>query len=118
MRFHSIEPFIPSGSNFEKSRQLFLEIGFEIRWEGNGYVGFQKDNCQFILQNYDDRHFAENLMIRITVSNLDEFWQEMGKKQLAKKFDIKVKEPTVFPHGREINLIDLAGVCWHIAEAE
>ena len=115
MKFNSIEPFIPSGSDFKKSRDLFLEIGFKINWEAEGLIGFQRDGCKFILQNFNDPHFAENLMIRMTVSNLDEFWKEICMKDLDKRFNIKLKEPTNFPYGREMHLIDIAGVCWHIA---
>lgn len=115
-KFNSLEPFIPSGSDFKKSRELFLQLGFEIQWEADGYAGFRKDACRFILQKFDDKHFAENLMMRMTVSNLDEFWEELTRKDLTKVFNIKLQAPKQFPYGREINLIDLAGVCWHIAE--
>ena len=115
MTFNSIEPFIPSGSDFEGSKQLFLALGFHIRWEAGGYIGFQRDDCKFILQKYEDRTFAENLMMRIEVSDLDAFWQELIQKELRKGFGIKLKEPTMFPYGREVHLIDLAGVCWHFA---
>jgi len=33
MKFLSLEPFVPSGSNFEGSKQFFLELGFTISWE-------------------------------------------------------------------------------------
>ena len=114
VKFNSIEPFIPSGSDFEASKALFLALGFSINWENKGYIGFQRGNCKFILQNYNDKHFAENLMIRMTVSDLDAFWKEINSLELTKKFDIKLKEPTNFPYGREINLIDIASAeCLH-----
>jgi hypothetical protein len=115
MIFTSIEPFIPSGSDFEGGKQLFLALGFRINWQASDYVGFQRDSCKFILQKYNDKAFAENLMMRVGVSDLDSFWQELTQKELHKTFGIKVKEPTVFPYGREVHLIDLAGVCWHFA---
>ena len=118
VKFNSIEPFIPSGKDFEASKALFLALGFSINWENNSYIGFQRGSCQFILQNYSNNQFAENLMIRITVSDLDAFWEEISQKDLTRQFKIKLKEPTNFPHGREINLIDIAGVCWHIAQDE
>ncbi len=116
VKFNSIEPFVPGGSNFQESRQLFLEIGFSINWESGGFIGFQREGCKFILQDFHDKHFAENLMLRMTVSNLDEFWKEILAKKLDKKFKIKLKEPTQYPYGREMHLIDIAGVCWHIAQ--
>ena len=76
-----------------------MQWEFTMNWEAEDYIGFQRDNCKFILQNFNDKHFAENLMVRITVSNLDEFWDEVMRKGVAKKFNIKLKEPTEYPHG-------------------
>ena len=53
MKFLSLEPFVPSGKDFEKSKQLFQELGFKISWDAGDYVGFDSDGCKFILQNYD-----------------------------------------------------------------
>ena len=116
VKYNTLEAFIPSGPDFQASKRLFLALGFKINWEAGDYIGFQQDGCKFILQNFNDKHFAENLMMKMTVSNLDEFWEELKKKDLTGKFNIRLKEPTNFPHGREVNMIDLAGVCWHIAE--
>lgn len=101
-RFNSLAPFIPSGPDFQQSKQLFLALGFEITWDSGDYVGFKRDNCQLILQNFNDKHFAENLMVAINVDNLDEFWKEISAKELEKKFNIKLKEPTQQPWGREV----------------
>ena len=115
MKYNSIEAFVPSGSDFPAARQLFLELGFSIVWEAADYVGFENNGCRFILQNYNDKAFAENLMMRVTVDDLDEFWQKISEKDLPAKFSVKLSEPTNFPWGREVNLIDIAGVCWHFA---
>jgi hypothetical protein len=113
MKYNSIEAFVPSGSDFQLSRQLFLDLGFEIAWEAKDYVGFENNGCRFILQNFDSKEFAENLMMRVTVDDLDEFWRNLSEKNLTEKFGVKLIEPTSFPWGREVNLIDIAGVCWH-----
>jgi hypothetical protein len=113
MAFQLLEPFIPSGSDFEGSKQLFLALGFQINWQADGYIGFQRDYSKFILQK--DRAFAENLMMRVVVSDLDELWIEIIDKELHKTVGVRFKEPTVYPYGREMHLIDLAGVCWHFA---
>ena len=116
MKYNSIETFVPSGRDFQASRRLFLELGFQINWETDDYVGFENNGCRFTLQNYDSREFAENLMMRVTVEDLDEFWQELTEKNVSEKFGVKLREPTDFPWGREVNLIDIAGVCWHFAK--
>ncbi|MFN7119094.1 MAG: hypothetical protein ACK4TA_20010 [Saprospiraceae bacterium] len=118
MQFHSIEPFIPSGADFAVAKALFTALGFNINWENNGYAGLQRDACRFILQEYNAPNFAENLMVRVAIDDLDVFWQEIQQAELTRKFAIQVKEPTNYPYGRELHLIDLAGVCWHFTQAD
>lgn len=118
MKFNSVEAFVPSGKDFQKSRELFLELGFNIVWEADDYVGFENNGCRFILQKYDVKEFAENFMLSVKVDDLDEFWQKIKEKNLPEKFGIKLNPPKVFPWGREVNMIDIAGVCWHFAESK
>ena len=116
MKLLSLEPFVPSGSNFEGAKQLFQELGFIINWDAGDYVGFQRDDCRFILQKFNNKEFAENFMISVKVSSADEFWNEVNDKKLAKKFGIRLGNPTNQPYGREVNIIDMGGVCWHFVE--
>ncbi len=118
MKYNSIEPFVPSGSDFQKSRQLFLELGFQINWENDELIGFENNGCRFFLQKYDAKDFAENFMLSVKVDDLDEFWREISAKNLTEKFGVKLSPPEDFPWGREVNLIDIAGVCWHFAESK
>lgn len=115
MKYNSIEAFVPSGKDFQKSRELFLELGFTIVWENSDLILFENNSCRFFLQKYDTKEFAENFMLSVRVDNLDEFWKEISEKNLPEKFGVKLKEPTNFPWGREVNMIDIAGVCWHIS---
>lgn len=116
MKFLSLEPFVPSGSDFEGSKQLFKELGFNISWDAGDYIGFEKDGCKFILQKYDHKDFAENLMISVRIDNAEEFWKSVTERKLAEKFGIKIGKPTAQPYGKEVNVIDIAGVCWHFVE--
>ena len=116
MQFISLEPFVPSGSNFKSSKQFFIELGFNINWDAGDYIGFERDGCKFILQKYVNKDFAENFMITVAVSSADEFRKEVMDKQLPQKFDIRIGEVSDQPYGREVNIIDLAGVCWHFVE--
>jgi hypothetical protein len=118
MKYNSIEAFVPAGKDFQASRQLFLELGFNIVWEVDDLVSFENNGCKFILQKYDEKSFAENFMLSVKVEDLDEFWQKISQLNLSEKFGVKLKEPTNFPWGREVNMIDIAGVCWHFAQGE
>lgn len=116
MKFLSLEPFVPSGSNYEGSKQFFQELGFKINWDAGDYVGFEKDGCKFILQNYNQKGFAENFMLSVRIENAEEFWKEVNEKKLPEKFGIRIGKPTKQPYGMEVNIIDIAGVCWHFVE--
>lgn len=53
MKFLSLAPFVPSGSRFEESKQLFQELGFTMNWDAGDMAGFGVDGCHFILQKFD-----------------------------------------------------------------
>ena len=116
MKFFSLEPFVPSGSDYESSKQLFQELGFNMSWNAGGMAGFEKDGCRFILQNFNDKAFAENFMISVRIENAEEFFEEMTNKNLPDKFGIRISAPRQQPYGKEVNLVDMAGVCWHFVE--
>ena len=116
MKFLSLQPFVPSGTNFEGSKQFFTALGFTVTWDAGDYIGFERDGCKFILQHFDKKDFAENFMISVGISNADEFWNEINEKQLPGKFGIRANPPVQQPYGKEVNIIDLAGVCWHFVE--
>jgi hypothetical protein len=116
MRIFSIEPFVPSGKDFIKSKEFFIELGFTINWEVPDYIGFQKDECRFILQNYDKIEFAQNFMLSVKIDNVQEFRNYMIENKLPEKFGIRIGQISKQPYGMEVNIIDLAGVCWHFVE--
>ena len=117
MKFLSLQPFVPSGENFEGSKQFFVELGFNIIWDAGDYAGFEKDGCKFILQKYNNKEFAENFMITVSVNNAEEFRNSVIEKNLPGKFGIRIGQVTQQPYGREVNIIDLAGVCWHFVQS-
>ena len=118
LRAVSLLPFVPSGSDYDASRRLFADLGFQELWENSGYAGFRNGDAQFILQKYDVKAFAENLMMRLNVPDLDAWWQAVSELQLDRKYPaFQINPPKEFPWGREVNFIDLAGVCWHVGAA-
>ena len=118
LRALSLLPFVPSGKDYDASRELFKDLGFEELWENDGYAGFRNGAAQFILQRFDDQAFAENLMMRLNVADLDAWWQTISGKRIGKTYpQFRIKPPTDFPWGREVHFIDLAGVCWHVGAA-
>ncbi len=117
LQANSLLPFVPSGKDYDASRRLFAALGFEEVWENNGYAGFRNGAAEFILQRFDDEAFAQNFMVRLNVDDLDRWWSAISQKGLDRTYPgVRFSEPTDHPWGREVNLIDLAGVCWHIGQ--
>jgi hypothetical protein len=114
----SLLPFVPSGKDYDASRRLFADLGFEETWEHDGLAGFRNGEAQFILQKFDDEAFAGNFMVKLNVKDLNSWWAAVSLKQLDKTYPgFRIKSPADFPWGREVNFIDLAGVCWHVGSA-
>lgn len=112
-------PFVPSGPDFDKALSFFNELGFETQWKEEGLAGLKFGGAAFLLQNYDSKAWAENQMLVLEVDDLDAYWAKIDALGLPAKFaGVKTKKPTDFPWGREVNIIDPAGVCWHIRQAK
>src|SRR5207247_2493955 len=95
------------------------ELRLKERWESDGYAGFRNGGAEFILQRFDDEHFAQNFMVRLNVDDLDRWWDRISQKSLDRTYPgVRFSGPTNQPWGREVNFIDLAGVCWHIGQRE
>ena len=116
MKFLSLQPFVPSGIDLEKAKDFFQQLGFTMNWDAGDYAGFEKDGCKFILQNYVNKDFAENFMLTVNVTDVDQFRKEGIDKKLPEKFGIRIRQISTQPYGREVNIIDLAGVCWHFVQ--
>ena len=117
LRATSLLPFIPGGRDYAASRRLFADLGFEELWENGGYAGFRSGEAQFILQDFHDDAVASNLMMKLVVPNLDQWWDAVSRMELARLYPgFRIKTPAEFPWGREVHFVDLAGVCWHVGE--
>ena len=116
MKFLDIRAFVPSGSDYEKSKQFFQELGFNLAFSVPHFSKFEKDGCEFFLQNYDKPEFAHNFMMAVGISNAEEFRNSVIEKKLPEKYGIKVWPIVEQPYGKEVNIADVAGVLWHFVE--
>ena len=116
MTFLSLSPFVPSGPKFEDSKQLFQELGFTLNWSEGGLANFSANNCSFMLQHFDQKAFAENFMLSVHIDSATEFRKMVVERDLPNRFGIKLSQITQQPYGKEVNIIDIAGVCWHFVE--
>lgn len=67
-----------------------------------------------MLQDINILVWQENQVRVIEVDDLDAYWAEIDALALPVKYPgVCAKPPTDYPWGREVHLIDPAGVCWH-----
>lgn len=111
-------PFVPSGPGFELSLEFFAALGFETLWRHEGLAGLRFGGAYFMLQDINVPEWQTNQMITFEVNDLETYWSEIQSLNLAGRFPgVKLRPPTDFPWGREINVVDPGGVCWHVRQA-
>ena len=114
----ALYPFVPSGPDFERALAFFAEIGFVTIWRSEGLAGLRFGAAYFLLQDIDVPEWQKNQMITFEVDDLEAYWAEVGGKDLGARFaGVRLRPPTDFPWGREIHIVDPAGVCWHVRQA-
>jgi len=114
----TLYPFVPSGPDFEVAIAFFAELGFARQWQHEGLAGLRFGGAYFMLQRIDVPEWQRNQMITYEVDDLEAYWSEIDAKSLAARFPgVRTRPPTDFPWGREIHIIDPAGVCWHVRQA-
>jgi predicted enzyme related to lactoylglutathione lyase len=112
-------PFVPSGPDFEQALAFFAELGFAVQWRNAGLARLRFGAAAFMLQDIDVPEWQKNQMLTLEVDDLDAYWHDIAGKRLETRFaGVRLKEPTDFPWGREVNIIDPAGVCWHVRRAQ
>jgi predicted enzyme related to lactoylglutathione lyase len=109
---------VPSGADFAAALSFFGEIGFETVWKGDGLAGLRFADAYFMLQDIEVPEWQKNQMITFEVDDLDTYWSEIEAKDLGSNFvGVRLRPPTDFAWGREVHIIDPAGVCWHVRQA-
>lgn len=109
--------FIPAGLHYNKAIQFYKEIGFTIDNQNEAVALVRKDECRFLLQNYQNEWALGNFMMVLEVANLDDWWKFLIGLDLPKKCPgVWIKAPEMYPWGkREVQMADVCGVLWHIS---
>lgn len=118
IRCHGLFPFVPSGADFAAAIEFFAELGFRETWRTGDMAGLRFDAAFFILQKIDIPVWQENQMLSIEVDDLAGYWTLISGKSLERRFPgVRLRAPEDYPWGREVHVVDPAGVCWHVRQA-
>lgn len=116
MNVRQLRTFLPS-KDLETSKQFYIDLGFPLRWEGEGLLILGGDNYNFFLQKYYQKEWAENLMMQLHVDDLDALYK-VCEEVLPKYEGTKLKPIFKADYGRTFHILDPAGVLWHMTEYE
>jgi hypothetical protein len=111
-----IKAFVPA-TNFEKSKQFYAAIGFEIPWSSDELAYVRHGEASFLLQAFDEPEFIQNYQMHLLVANVDDWHTHLLSTGVVTRFSVKVGSPDDRPWGmRDFTLFDPSGVLWRIAQ--
>jgi len=112
----SIRPFI-GAKDYEMSRNFYRDLGFQERILSSEMSLFITDQIGFYLQNAYVRDWIDNSMIFLEVDDVDRFWKELLKLNLATKYkNVRLTPIREYDWGRECYMHDPSGILWHFGE--
>lgn len=116
MKIELMRTFLPS-IDFEISKKFYSELGFKLMWENDELAQFGDSSYNFFLQKYYQKDWAENLMIQMFVTDLDELFN-VASSLIDKYENTKIRDIFTADYGRTFHLIGPAGELWHMTEAK
>jgi len=113
----SIVAFVPA-KDFEKSKNFYLDLGFDQIWGDGSACGLRIDGQTIILQNFYVKDHSENFMMQLVVDDATAWWERIQALGLKEKYQLGMANPPAMqPWGIVVLYItDPTGVLWHIAE--
>ena len=111
-----IKPFVPA-TDFERSKQFYDALGFEIPWSDGGLAYVRLGETSFLLQSFQEPGFAQNYQMHLLVENVDDWHAHVVAAGVAARFGVEVGKPEDRPWAmRDFTLFDPSGVLWRVAQ--
>lgn len=111
-----IKAFVPS-RDFERSKQFYLALGFEIPWASEDLAYCRCGDTSFLLQAFYEPAHASNFQMHLLVENVDDWHAHVRSSGIGDLFGVAVGEPENRPWAmRDFTLFDPSGVLWRIAQ--
>jgi catechol 2,3-dioxygenase-like lactoylglutathione lyase family enzyme len=112
-----VKAFVPA-RDFERSKQFYQDLGFEIAWSDEGLAYIRHGNAAFLLQNFYNKEHADNFMMHLLVADVDAWWQHVQAQGIAARYGMTLEPPEDRPWGlRDFVIVDPTGVLRRIAQS-
>lgn len=112
MEVRDIRTFIPS-KDYEVSKSFYQALGFNMSPASDELSIFESGNSTFFLQRYYNKDFADNLMLQLIVSNIDDAYAAISQ---IRGYDFRFDPIKEERWGKVIYMWGPSGELWHITE--
>lgn len=112
MQANEIKAFVPS-KDYDESRRFYKAWGFAVEAINNDLSVVSSGKCSFFLQRFYNEELAKNLMLQLSVQNIEQAQESIGN---IKEFTVKQSPIQNEPWGKVIYLWGPSGELWHITE--
>lgn len=111
-----IKAFVPA-KDFELSKRFYTDLGFEKASDSDGVAYFHCGDCSFLLQDFYEKDFAENLMMHLLVDDIKVWYNHALSMRIAEEYQVTVSEVVEQPWGMlDFVVVDPSGVLWRIGQ--
>jgi len=115
-RAAELRAFLPA-RDFALSQQFYADMGFEREFVQGGVAGFRLGHTAFLLQHAAEPPPAAQVVMHLTLADLDAFWARISREGLAERYGVRAEPPSQRPWGlKDMTLTDPSGVLWRIAQ--
>ena len=112
----AIRPFI-GAKDYQKSRDFYLDLGFEESILSDNMSVFEKEPIGFYLQRAYVKDWIDNTMVFVEVEDVDLYWKELFDSGLTSKYQgTRLTTVQQFDWGKECFLHDPSGILWHFGQ--
>ncbi|OFC70026.1 lactoylglutathione lyase [Alteromonas confluentis] len=111
MKVTDIKPFLPA-RDYAVSQAFYTEIGFHSEYVSDDLTLFENGDCLFFLQRFFEPALAENFMLQICVTNIEDAFTVCSASQHKQRISPISEEPW----GKVFYLWGPSGELLHITE--
>jgi hypothetical protein len=112
VKIDDIRVFIPS-KDYEISESFYQALGFEMDYVTDDLALFENGDCSFFIQRFYNEDLAHNLMLQLSVLDINEVFEVIPSLD---NFDIKYAPVKTEPWGKVVHLWGPSGELWHVTE--
>lgn len=109
--------FVPS-KNYLESQQFYKLLGFEKVFDTGKLSQMRLGDVSFLLQDFYEVGLANNLMLQLTVKNLDDVLLVLQGLQQNQWPKLRFTPPEQTSWGRVIYLWGPAGELWYLVDTK